>query len=121
MMFHSNIKQQFVYYEDGEAKWLNEPNADPSIVVLGLNDYMLKMIRRMWFGIQKHPNRPTKSDLASYTDSDRQEMIFYLSGLILNNGTLTDFQTLNTFNKKTYWDIFLKYDYFLKVTPIQKP
>ena len=123
MIFHSNIKQQFVYYEDGEAKWPNEPNEEPSIVVLGLNDYMLKMIRRMWFGIQKHPNRPTKSDLASYTDSDRQEMIFYLSGVLFKNDSsyTSNLATLFTFNNKTYWDIFLKYDYFLKVTPIQKP
>lgn len=122
MMFYSDIKQQFEYYEDGEAKWPNEPNEEPSIVVLGLNDNMLKMIRRMWFGIQEHPNRPTKSDLASYTDSKRQEMISYLIGVLFKNDSsyTSDLDILNTFKNETYWNIFLKYDYFQNVKPRQK-
>ena len=108
ILYHG-IQNEFKYKIDGTVIWNAETSMVPSVVVLGLNNSMLKIIRRMWFYASKED-----IDLKS---ADRNEFIKRFTGEIV--GDKEALALLNNFKTDGYWNLLMKYSYFLNITPQQ--
>ena len=102
-----NINAEIKYKKDGFVYWTKETNTEkPSVEVLGLNNGVLKLIRRIWFKLAINGMSPLICN--------RQELVYEVLGDLLDDGADdADMQTLFLFgNNNWYWDLLLRFDYF---------
>ncbi len=111
-ILYPNIQQSFVYLTDGTAEWKDDPESidskKNSIKVLGLNNFVLKTVRRIWFFCNDNGYNPSvinKSELINL-------MIGELSSQNLSEGEVN---MLMNFKKEKYWNLLLQYDAFSSI------
>lgn len=107
-VLYPNIKQTFVYTIDGMAEWTEDPEPPESeknaMRVLGLNNFVLRMIRRIWFFCNDNhldPRRDKKEDIVNtmFPETTEEEV-----NMLLN------------FKKDKYWNLLLEYDAFAAIS-----
>lgn len=111
-ILYPNITQTFVYTKDGMAEWKEDTEPPESrknaTRILGLNNFVLKMIRRIWFFCNDNNLNPR---------IDRKEIIVntMMGYLYFPNTTEGEINMLLNFKKDKYWNLLLEYDTFATV------
>lgn len=111
-VLYKDIAQTFVYMVDGTAEWTEDPEPPDSrknaVRILGLNQSVLKMVRRIWFfcndyGIDPHT---AKKDVVINT------MMGYMAS---SKTTVNETDLLLNFKLDKYWNLLLEYDAFASI------
>lgn len=108
----NDIESTFVYYQDGLAEWTEDPKPPESqenaVRILGLNNTVLKMARRIWFFCKDNSMDPNVLT--------RNEIINSMMGSF-DPAAVTKRETDMLLNFKTdkYWNLFLEYRAFRNV------
>ena len=102
---YATIKEEIEYNKDsGMALWVNEKEESIILNILGLNDDLLLMIRKIWFYSIKKEIKILEIDTAQQEDFLRSFQEF-----ILDN----ELDMLSNFiNNVTYWNLLKRYEYF---------
>lgn len=108
IVLYDTINKEVTYHQNGRAVWEKEQDEIPTLNKLGLNDAILRMIRRIWIYIKNegidldHIERKTflYDLLSKFSDKDFNDM--------------NEFNMLFNFQKDLYWDLIKKYSYFGK-------
>ena len=102
---YPTIKAEIEYNKDsGMALWVNEKEESITLNILGLNDDLLLMIRKIWFYSIKKEIKILEIDTAQQEDFLRSFQEF-----ILDN----ELDMLSNFiNNVTYWNLLKRYEYF---------
>ena len=111
-VLHDNIADTFVYYVDGTAEWTEDPNpvdsCNNAVKILGLNNTVLKMIRRIWFFCTDNHIEPQSVG----KDMVIKQISFYMS-------TGNELNMLLNFKNESYWSLFLEYDAFANIRHVK--
>lgn len=102
-----NINAEIKYMKDGYVYWNNETSSGIlSVDILGLNNGVLRIIRRIWYKLAIDKINPQ--------ECNRQDLVYEVLGDMLDDGsTDADIQTLFLFaNNNWYWELLLRFDYF---------
>lgn len=114
-VLYEDIADRFVYYPDGTADWLDDPNGSigrKSVVsILGLNKPVLKMIRRIWFYIASH-----RINIAITSKEDLVNEIY--GNLVGPDFSESETKMLFNFKVEKYWNLFLQYEAFASINPV---
>ncbi len=102
-----DVNNEVKYGKNGFVHWTKEKNTSrPTVEVLGLNNNVLRIIRRIWCKVSSK-----KMDIA---DCDRQVLIYEVLGDMLDDGE--DDATLQLLflfaNNNWYWNLLSEYKYF---------
>lgn len=111
-----DIEQEIIYLHNGLMVWINETNTNtPSIEVLGLNNQVLKIIRRLWYNLSRDHLNPQ--------NCNKDEVIYnVLSEMLDDNESDSAIQTLFLFQTNSwYWDLLRQFDYFNDVNRFVSP
>lgn len=111
-VLYNDIMHRFNYTVDGMAEWLDDPEPPESrknaMRILGLNNYLLRMVRRIWFfciDYNLNPRVDRKDDIIN-------TMLGYLAS---QNITEQETNMLLNFKKDKYWKLLLEYDAFATI------
>lgn len=104
-----NINNEIKYRKDGFIYWTREnDDTNPAVEILGLNNEVLKLIRRIWYKLSS-----TGQNAAT---CNRQQIVYEILGEVLDEGetNVSAFlQLLFLFaNNSWYWDLLQQFDYF---------
>lgn len=99
------INDDVEYKSNGFVIWTKETEPLPSFDKLGLNDNILKMIRRIWFYANKKDINPLE-----LSPVQRDELLYAIISEINDK----EFDILLNFKNDVFWNKFKKYDYFSK-------
>ena len=103
----ANITHEVKYLKNGFVYWVNETNSmKPTIECLGLNNDVLKLIRRVWYKLSSMENNAT--------DCNRQQLAYEVLGEMLDEGASDSYiQTLFLFaHNDWYWNLLQQFNYF---------
>lgn len=109
---YPNIMQKFVYTVDGMAEWTEDPEPPESkknaMRILGLNNFVLRMIRRIWFFCNDNGLDPQR---------DEKEVVVntMMGYLVFPNVTEGETNMLLNFKKDKYWNLLLEYNTFVTI------
>lgn len=112
LVLYKDIEDTFVYMVDGTAEWKEDTELPSSrnnaVRILGLNDNVLKMIRRIWFfcndnGLDPHISK--KEDIIN-------TMMGYVASPDMSEGEIV---MLLNFKKDKYWNLLLEYEVFAAI------
>ncbi|WP_175629958.1 hypothetical protein [Bacteroides acidifaciens] len=106
IVLYSTIHDEFEYKNNGYAIWKNETDTLPLTSTLGLNDPILRMIRRIWLHV--------KTNQIDLEKTERQNVLNGVLGQFTNEefSDINNFNILYNFQNDGYWNLFLKYSYF---------
>jgi len=109
---YEDIQTKFIYHSNGMAEWLdnsNQTNKESVVSILGLNNAVLKMIRRIWFYVADH-----KINIHGVS---RENLIYEMYGnwVVGPDFSSKDYRMLFNFKLDKYWNLFLQYDAFAKI------
>lgn len=107
LVLKHTIHREVTYNKSGMAYWENDPMIEkPAINTLGLNNGLLKMIRRIW----KYA-RDNRINLFSV--NDRCSFLYEMLGdQVQQLESENEWRRLMVFEKESFWNAMLKYDYF---------
>lgn len=109
ILLYETVHNEIRYKPNGTMLWVNECEESSKkmlVNILGLNDPVLRMIRRIWFYVKK--------EHINLFDVKRNNFIYKL----MNSFSEEDFnntqeiQMLLNFKNDTYWKLLEKYNYF---------
>lgn len=111
-VLYNDIEQRFNYTVDGMAEWTDDPEPPESrnnaMRILGLNNYVLRMVRRIWFFCIDHNLNP-------HTDR-KDDVINTMMGYLASQSiTENEINMLLNFKKDKYWKLLLEYDAFATI------
>jgi hypothetical protein len=103
IVLYATITKDVEYKPNGFVIWEKETEDIPTVEKLGLNDDLLRMIRRIWYyAISQHIN------ILNFSQSDKNKIIYQLIADIDQE----EEKILLNFEKDVYWNLLKKYDYF---------
>lgn len=111
-VLYSNIADTFIYTADGLAEWTEDPEPPESkknaVKILGLNNSVLRMVRRIWFFC---------NDNNLYPHTDNKEVVIntmmgYLASPEIPEAVIN---MLLNFKRDKYWNLLLEYDAFATI------
>ena len=111
-VLYNDIAQRFNYTVDGMAEWVDDPEPPESkknaMRILGLNSFVLRMVRRIWFFCIDHRLNP---------HADKKEVIVntMMGYLKAQSTTESEVNMLLNFKKDKYWKLLLEYDAFATI------
>jgi hypothetical protein len=103
IVLYNTIISDIEYKANGFIIWTKETDDIPTIEKLGLNDDLLRMIRRIWFYASTINNNLLDLDI-----SQREKFLYKMLADVKDE----EFDMLFNFAKDTYWELLRKYDYF---------
>lgn len=107
-----DIQLRFEYCEDGTASWSDDPEPPESkknvVRILGLNNSILKMIRRMWFFCNDN-------DIDLHQKERGEIVNLMFSQLAKSHASERETNMLLNFKKDKYWNLLLQYDAFAEM------
>lgn len=112
LVLYPEITETFVYRADGWAEWTEDPQPPHSVNnamrILGLNNGVLRMIRRIWFFCQDQHLEPQ--------EQGKEIIVNTLMGYLDPNSTTeSEIQMLANFKKEKYWNLLLQYEAFANI------
>lgn len=111
-VLYPNIMLTFVYTVDGMAEWTEDPEPPESkenaMRILGLNNFMLRMIRRIWFFCNDNSLNPQRDGKEVVINT----ILGYWASPDTNEGEIN---MLLNFKKDKYWNLLLEYDSFFAI------
>lgn len=111
-VLYNDIVQKFEYTVDGMAEWTDDPEPPESkknaMRLLGLNNYVLRMVRRIWFFCIDHSLDPRVDG----KDVIINTMLGYWASQSI---TEQEINMLLNFKKDKYWTLLLEYDAFAAI------
>lgn len=109
-ILYPDIQETFQYWPDGTAEWIQDPEPPESqtnaVRILKLNQFILKMVRRIWFFCTDNGLNPH--------GGNRDEIINTMFGF-LDAGEANEANMLMNFKKDKYWNLLLQYDAFATI------
>lgn len=114
-VLYSDISVNFEYTVDGFANWTADPappdSPNNAMRILGLNNFILRMIRRIWFYCQDHHIDPVQEG--------KNNVVNLLFGELAAIGASSnEIDMLLNFKTDKYWDLFLQYNAFANIPHI---
>lgn len=106
IVLYESIKDEIVYHSNGRATWRNESADIPTLNKLGLNDSILRMIRRIWATIKRKKIEFNHIKRAHFL----YEVLTEFSDKEFKDSD--DFDMLFNFQKDIYWNLLDRYRYF---------
>ena len=103
----ANVGSEVKYLKNGFVYWINETDTEnPTIERLGLNNDVLKLIRRIWYKLS--------SEGINVDNCNRQHLVYEVLSDILDEGADDAYaQTLFLFESNDwYWNLLQQFDYF---------
>ena len=114
LVLMGNISQILLYRTDGTAFWKDENDqlGEVSISHLGLNTFMLRLVRRVWFVVNDN-------NLILDGTTNREEFINTIFGLMSQDG-LSEEEKHAVFNFKleNMWQLLLQFDAFRTISHV---
>lgn len=106
IVLYSTIHDEMEYKRSGYAIWKNETDLFPLTSKLGLNDPVLRMVRRIWLYV--------KDKGIDLEKVERQEVLYGLLNSFTDKefSDISNFEMLSNFQNDGYWSLLLKYSYF---------
>lgn len=111
-ILYPDITKKFVYTMDGMAEWTEDPEPPESkgnaMKILGLNNQVLRMVRRIWFFCNDNHLNPLQEDKRTIINN-------MMGHFASSNATESEINMLLNFKKDKYWNLIREYDAFHKI------
>lgn len=106
VVLYDTIRAEIDYKQNGRAVWNGEQNSIPTLNKLGLNDAILRMVRRIWIY-----SKDNGIDLGTV---ERRTFLFDILSELSEEEfkDVNEFKMLLNFQTDTYWNLLKEYSYF---------
>lgn len=111
-ILYPDIAENFIYTVDGMAEWTEDPEPPESernaMRILGLNNQVLRMVRRIWFFCEDNGIDPLREE--------KETIVNLMMGhFASSSATEGEINMLLNFKKDKYWNLIREYDAFAAI------